>query len=63
MKKSPLIKEIHRIRQEYAERFDNDLHAICLDAMQKQGRSRGNRPVMPAGLQPVHKDRLNPVTK
>lgn len=41
-----LIDEIHQIRQDYAKRFDNDLHAICQDAMRKQGRT--NRRVIPA---------------
>ncbi len=38
MTKNPILDEIHKIRIDYAERFGNDLHAICQDALQKQGR-------------------------
>ncbi len=37
MVKNPILEEIHKIRLDYAERFDHDLHAICQDALQKQG--------------------------
>ena len=37
MVKDPIIKEIHQIRTEYAERYDNDLHSICEAARKKQG--------------------------
>ena len=33
-----VVENIHRIREEYAKRFGNDLHAICEDARAKQGR-------------------------
>ena len=46
MIQSYIIDEIHKIRQDYAKRFDNDLHAMCQDAMRKQGQK--NRRVIPA---------------
>ncbi len=46
MPQNHIIREIHQIRKHYAERFDNDLHAICRDAMRKQGS--GERQVIPA---------------
>jgi hypothetical protein len=51
MQTNPLIEEIHNIRREYAERFGNDLHAICEDARQKQGRQ--GRRVVPASPKPA----------
>jgi len=32
MVKNTILEEIHKIRQDYAERFGNDLHAICQHA-------------------------------
>jgi hypothetical protein len=32
-----IIDGIHKFREEYALRFDNDLKAICEDARNKQG--------------------------
>lgn len=46
MQNSPIIDEIHNVRKEYSERFDNDIHKICEDARRKQGR--GGRRVVPA---------------
>jgi len=51
MVKNSIIEEIHQIRQDYAERFGNDLHAICQDALQKQGY-KGRR-VVPANPKPA----------
>ncbi len=36
----PIVSEIRRIRREYAEQFDNDLHAICED-LRRQERESG----------------------
>lgn len=36
----PIVDEIRRIRRAYAERFNNDLHAICED-LRKQERESG----------------------
>ncbi|MEN8220288.1 MAG: hypothetical protein ABFS56_28840 [Pseudomonadota bacterium] len=51
MTTSPILDEIHKIRLDYAERFGNDLHAICQDARQKQGRD--GRQVIPANPKPA----------
>ena len=51
MVKNSIIGEIHKIRQDYAERFGNDLHAICQGALQKQGEK--GRLVVPANPKPV----------
>ena len=51
MTQNYIIDEIHKIRQDYAERFNNDLHAICQDAIHKQGRK--NRQVIPANPKPI----------
>ena len=39
MKPDPIVEEIHRIREEYAKRFNNDLHAICEDLRARQAKS------------------------
>jgi hypothetical protein len=58
MTSNPIIDEIHNTRREYAERFGNDLHAICEDARQKQGRE--GRLVVPASPKPAeHQDIKN----
>ena len=36
----PIVKDIRRIRREYAEQFNNDLHAICED-LRRQERESG----------------------
>ncbi|MFM8332491.1 MAG: hypothetical protein ACKN9T_12445 [Candidatus Methylumidiphilus sp.] len=36
MWQDPIIEQIHRIRDEYAQKFDYDLHAICEDLRKKQ---------------------------
>ena len=35
----PIIEEIHRAREAIAQRFDNDLHAICEEARRQQAAS------------------------
>ncbi len=37
----PIVGEIRRIRQKYAEQFNNDLHAICED-LRRQERESGS---------------------
>jgi hypothetical protein len=44
MATDPIIEGIHKVREEYATRFENDLRAICKDAQVKQGR--GGRKVV-----------------
>ncbi len=39
MWQDPIVEEIHRIRDEYAKKFDYDLHAICEDLRKKQSTS------------------------
>jgi hypothetical protein len=36
---SPLIQEVHKIREEYALKLGNDLRAICEAAQAKQASS------------------------
>lgn len=36
MHTSPIIEELHALRRRYAERFGDDLYAICEDARHKQ---------------------------
>lgn len=35
----PIVKEIRQIRRAYAERFNNDLHAICEDLRRQERES------------------------
>ena len=46
-----IIDDIHRIREEYSKRFNNDLKAICNDARSKQGHD--GRKVVPAHPKPL----------
>jgi hypothetical protein len=48
MSTNSIIAELHAIRREYAERFNQDLHAICADARRKQGQ-QGRRVVASTG--------------
>ena len=52
MATSPIIQEIHKIREEYAKRFGDDLKALCDDARKKQGRD--GRKVVLAHPKPVN---------
>lgn len=45
MSTNPILTELQTIRREYAERFNQDLHAICEDARRKQGQ-HGRRVVI-----------------
>jgi len=40
----PIVEEVRRARQEYAERHGNDLHAICED-LRKIEKSSGRKVV------------------
>ena len=44
MNNDPIVEEVHKIREAYAEKFDNDLHKICEDARLRQQRE--NRKVV-----------------
>ncbi len=51
MKDDSIVDQIHRVREEIAERFDNDLHSICEDARRRQeqsGRKSVKLPARPA---------------
>lgn len=39
MASSLLVQEVHKIREEYAQRYGNDLKAICEAARVKQANS------------------------
>jgi hypothetical protein len=51
MPKDPIVEELHRMREEQAARFGNDLHAICEDARRRQGQD--GRRVVPASPRPA----------
>lgn len=36
----PIVNEIRQIRRAYAERFNNDLHAICEDLRRQERESK-----------------------
>ena len=39
MWRDPIVEEIHRVRDEQAEKFGYDLHAICEDIRKRQATS------------------------
>jgi hypothetical protein len=39
MKNDPIVNEIRQIRRAYAEKFNNDLHAICEDLRRQERES------------------------
>jgi hypothetical protein len=51
MSTDTIIEAIHKVREEYAKRFNNDLKAICRDAQAKQGHD--GREVLPAQPKPA----------
>ena len=54
MATNTIIEDIHKIREEYAKEFNNDLRAICSHARDKQGRE--GRRVVPANPKPTQKE-------
>jgi len=52
MWQDPIVEEIHRIRDEYAKKFNYDLHEICEDLRKKQSIS-GRKTVSRPSRQPV----------
>jgi hypothetical protein len=38
MEEDPILKELHRVREEYAERFNHDLRAMYRDLKARQER-------------------------
>lgn len=57
MATNSILNELHAIRREYAERFNQDLHAICEDARRKQGHDR--RVVAAAPRATIEKDKID----
>jgi hypothetical protein len=51
MSPDPIVEEIHKFREEYAQRFNNDLKAIFEDAKKLQGQ--GGRRVVPVAPRPA----------
>ncbi|MBK5969937.1 MULTISPECIES: hypothetical protein [Thiorhodovibrio] len=60
MATNSILNELHAIRREYAERFNQDLHAICDDARRKQGQN-GRRVVAAAPRVAIEKDKIDQV--
>jgi hypothetical protein len=52
MSPDSIVEEIHKFREEYAQRFNNDLKAIYEDAKKLQGQ--GGRRVVPAVPRPPY---------
>lgn len=55
MARDPIVEDLHKVREAYAERFGNDLRAICSDAQRKQG-GQGHR-VVPVAPRPAAKNK------
>ena len=36
MARDPIVEDLHKVREAYAERFGNDLRAICADASESK---------------------------
>ena len=51
MWKDPIVEEVHKYRNEYAKKFNYDLHAICKDLKKKEKKS--NREVISFPPKPV----------
>nr|VFJ94505.1 MAG: hypothetical protein BECKH772A_GA0070896_1007217 [Candidatus Kentron sp. H]VFJ95384.1 MAG: hypothetical protein BECKH772B_GA0070898_1007517 [Candidatus Kentron sp. H]VFK01616.1 MAG: hypothetical protein BECKH772C_GA0070978_1006917 [Candidatus Kentron sp. H] len=54
MAPNTIIEDIHKIREEYAKDFNNDLRAICSDARDKQGRE--GRRIVSVNPKPVQEE-------
>ena len=52
MWKDSIVEEVRRIREEYAEKFDNDLHSIC-EGLRKNQLSSGRMVVSRPSRRPV----------
>lgn len=55
MWRDPIVEEIHRVRDEQAEKFGYDLHAICEDVRKKEATSC-RKPVTRQPRKPVVND-------
>jgi len=54
MWRDPIVEEIHRVREEQAEKFGCDLHAICEDVRKKQVASGREVVIRRPRKPPVH---------
>jgi hypothetical protein len=64
MRDDPIVEELHQIREEFAARFQHDLHAICENFRAEQsasGRTVVTRP--PRKPNAVAMPRKDPVTE
>ena len=61
MAQESIVDEIHKIREEYAKKFDYDLYAICRDAYEKQGQD--NRKVVKIQLKSAKSDGSSAVAR
>ena len=51
----PIVEEVHRIRREYAERFNHDITAMFRDMREKQEQARQEGcTIIPAPQRPDH---------
>ena len=55
MWEDPIIREIHKFRQEHAKKFNFDLHAIFLDLKEQEKRDKRHTVSLPIKR---HKERL-----
>ena len=54
-----IVEEVRRIRDDYARRFNYDLHAMCADLRHEQELSSAaivSFPKRPAQIRPLEKD-------
>ena len=47
MRNDPIVEEVRKARQEYAKRFNYDLHAMAEDLKQKERRHRDRLAAFP----------------
>ena len=54
MWRDPIVEEIHRVRDEQATKFGDDLHAICEDIRKRQATSQRKLVTRPPRKPAVH---------
>jgi hypothetical protein len=47
MSHNPIVEEIHKAREAYAEKLDNGIHKICEDIRLQQQRGNGKTVKLP----------------
>ena len=50
----PIIEEMHRVRDEHAKKFDDDLYAMCEDIRAKQAMSARTHVTRPPRKPALH---------